>query len=66
MQDEIIETLRYIIVFVVWSSFSCILIARSTIATEKIEFEIKAFRLQQYEYAGKLFGSKSWKVKDNI
>uniref|UniRef100_A0A1I8BLB4 BOS complex subunit NCLN n=1 Tax=Meloidogyne hapla TaxID=6305 RepID=A0A1I8BLB4_MELHA len=28
----------------------------------KMEIEIRAFRLQQYETSGKVFGSKSWKV----
>ena len=28
----------------------------------KMEIEIRAFRLQQYETSGKVFGSKSWKA----
>ena len=28
----------------------------------KMDIEIRAYRLQQYEISGKVFGSKSWKV----
>ncbi|KAF7634909.1 Peptidase_M28 domain-containing protein [Meloidogyne graminicola] len=34
----------------------------TTINLNKMEIEIRAFRLQQYETSGKFFGSKSWKV----
>jgi hypothetical protein len=33
-----------------------------TTNNNKMEIEIRAFRLQQYETNGKIFGSKSWKA----
>uniref|UniRef100_A0A914HUA2 FF domain-containing protein n=1 Tax=Globodera rostochiensis TaxID=31243 RepID=A0A914HUA2_GLORO len=32
----------------------------------KLEIEIRAFRLQQFETAGKLYGSRSWKVLSEV
>jgi flagellar biosynthesis protein FlhB len=62
-QEDFLESFRSIFVLLwVWSILPGIFATGSNLALEKIEFEFKAFRLQQYEYGDKLFGSKSWKV----
>ncbi|KAI1718858.1 peptidase family m28 domain-containing protein [Ditylenchus destructor] len=64
MQEEFFDAFRHIFVFLwIWSFFPCIYVMGSSLVTDKsTEIEIRAFRLQQYEYAGKQIGSKNWRV----
>uniref|UniRef100_A0A915D332 BOS complex subunit NCLN n=1 Tax=Ditylenchus dipsaci TaxID=166011 RepID=A0A915D332_9BILA len=64
MQEEFFDALRHIFILLwIGSFFPCILVHASNIVPDKSnEIEIRAFRLQQYEFAGKPYGSKSWKV----
>src|SRR4051794_17532174 len=69
MQEEFFDALRHIFVaFWIWSFFPWLLISGSNLvvaadrSSSEQQIEIRAYRLQQYEYAGKQYGSKSWKV----
>ena len=69
MSDEWLDALRNLFFFLWLCSFmpSAIFAGSSGLGlgiggTEKMEFEIRAFRLQQFESAGKMHGSKAWKV----
>lgn len=63
MQEEFFDALRHLFVVLwIWTFFPNILALGSQIASEKTEIQFKAFRLQQYEFSGKQYGSSSWKV----
>lgn len=66
MSEELIDaTLRNLFIFLWLCSLmpAGLLASAPNLVTEKMEIEIRAYRLQQYESAGKMYGSKSWKVK---
>lgn len=63
MLEEFFDALRHLFVILwIWTFFPSILAFGSQIASEKTELHFKAFRLQQYEFSAKQYGSSSWKV----
>lgn len=59
--QELFDAFRHVLILLwAWAFLPCIF--SNLVASEKTEIEFRAFRLQQYENAGKLYGSKSWKV----
>lgn len=62
--QEIFDAFRHVLVLLwVWSFFPCIFSSLAAANNnEKTELEFRAYRLQQYELAGKMYGSKSWRV----
>ena len=70
MSDELLDAaLRNLFIFLWLCSFLPASLFASGVPNlnmgsgmEKMEIEIRAFRLQQFETAGKMYGSKSWKV----
>lgn len=59
--QELFDAFRHILILLwAWAFLPCIF--SNLIQSEKTEIEFRAFRLQQYENVGKLYGSRSWKV----
>ncbi|KAI3420399.1 hypothetical protein GPALN_003698 [Globodera pallida] len=67
MSDELLDALRNIFVLL-WFCvlFIGVFVSGANYGLEKLEIEIRAFRLQQFETAGKLYGSRSWKVLSEV
>lgn len=67
MTDDLLDALRNIFVLLWFCTvFSGILVTGASYGQENgKEMEFRAYRLQQYEIAGKqtYYGSKAWKVK---
>lgn len=61
MQEELIEELRnpFFILFI--SALLSWCVVSSSQLGDTVEIELKAYRLQQYDLAGSLRGSRSWK-----
>lgn len=61
--QEIFDACRHLLILLWISSFfPCIYVYGSNLVAEQTDFEIRAFRLHQFEFAGKQYGSKSWRV----
>lgn len=59
--QELFDAFRHILILLwAWAFLPCIF--SNLAALEKTEIEFRAFRLQQYENVGKMYGSKSWKI----
>lgn len=62
MSEDILEALRnFFILAYLFAIFPCNINA-SQIGGQNVEFEFRAYRLQQFDLAGNLYGSRSWRV----
>ncbi|KAL3123819.1 hypothetical protein niasHT_010032 [Heterodera trifolii] len=67
MSDELLDALRNIfLLFWFCCVFTGVFVIGSNYGLEKFEIDIKAFRLQQFEASGKSYGSKAWKVLNDV
>jgi hypothetical protein len=62
MQEDLLDTLRSICVLVWILSFLPSSIVSAASGIDRIESELKAFRLQQYDIGGASYGSRSFRI----